>query len=116
MEILETLAKLLHFIGFSALLGGLLSQLFERPRKMVPVIGMGAGLAIVSGIGWFILEGIEDGWDEFDQVQFGIKFTLIFLVTALSMVSRKKGEEVGNEIYFAMVALVLAIFGVMIMM
>lgn len=112
MEILRHVLVLLHFIGFSALLGGLLVQARDPEKKVLAVMRDGIGTAFLAGL---LLVGVlEAGDNDVNHTKVAVKFAVGLVLLVLVMANMRK-ERIPSGLYWGLVALtvgnmVVAIF------
>ena len=120
METTYKVFLVLHFIGLAGLLGGLLSQIYVKPKKVQPIVLHSAWLMIIAGIA---MVGINQSMHSSDstvelvnQTTVGIKSLVIAIILTLGYMNFKK-SELSTKIWGAMTGLAvlnicLAVFGI----
>jgi hypothetical protein len=84
-ELLYNVFLFLHFVGFAALIGGLLCQLGEPSRLVTPLILIGAALQLVTGLVLLFIT-IEDA----NHLKVTIKLVLTAVILGLALLRRNK--------------------------
>ena len=94
MQFTYNLFLVLHFIGISGLLGGLLAQIAVKPKQLPKFVLHSAWLAFIAAI---VMVGInqmmhsDDATIEvLDHVKVAVKSTILILVLALGYLNIKK--------------------------
>ena len=111
---------MLHFIGLAGLLGGLLSQISAKPKKVQPIVLHSAWLMIIAGTA---MVGINQAMHSDDatvelvnQTTVGIKSLVIAVILTLGYKNFKKSElptkTWGAMTGLAVLNIVLAVFGI----
>jgi len=120
MSIAYNAFLVLHFIGLAGLLGGLLSQLSAKPKKLAPFILHSAWLMIIAGVA---MVGINQAMHSnnatvelVNQVTISIKSLIIGAILTIGYSNIKKSElstkAWGLMSSLAVLNIVLAVFGV----
>ena len=88
---------MLHFIGLAGLLGGLLTQISNKPKKLQPFVLHSAWLMIIAGIAMVGLNQAMHADDAtvelLDHVTVSIKSTVIAVILTISCRSRCPNQE-----------------------
>jgi hypothetical protein len=84
-EFLFDLFLVIHFAGLAALLGGMLCQLGEPSRQITPLILIGAGVQLVTGIVLLLLT-LEDA----NHLKVTVKLVITAVVLGLGLLRRGK--------------------------
>ena len=96
METTYKIFLVLHFIGLAGLLGGLLTQIPNKPKKLQPLVLHSAWLMIIAGIAMVGLNQAmhaEDAAVELlDHVKIAIKSTIVAVIITLGYLNIKKSE------------------------
>lgn len=115
MEFLYNLFLVLHFIGLAGLLGGLLAQIPNNPKRLEKLVLHSAWLMFVAGV---VMVGInqmmhaDDSTVEIlDHITVAIKSTVIVLILTFGYLNVKK-SVLSNKVWSIMSA--LALFNVVI--
>lgn len=104
METLRLVLVFVHFVGFAALLGGLLVQVRDADKRVLPVMRDGIGTAFLAGL---LLVGVlEAGDDEVDNAKIAVKFTVALVVLVLVMANTRK-PRIPAGLYWGLLALTL---------
>lgn len=90
MEILEKSLLVIHIIGLSMILGGVLvqSKLLRSGAKVLPAIRHGAYTQLASGI--LLVAVIKATDDDLNTVKIAVKLGIAVLVLVLALINRKK--------------------------
>ena len=119
METTYKIFLVLHFIGLAGLLGGLLAQISNKPKKLQPFVLHSAWLMIIAGIAMVGLNQAMHADDAtvelLDHVTVAIKSTVIAVILTLGYMNIKK-TELSTKIWavmtsLAVVNIVAAVFG-----
>ena len=120
METTYKIFLVLHFIGLAGLLGGLLSQISAKPKKVQAIVLHSAWLMIIAGTA---MVGINQSMHSNDatvelvnQTTVGIKSLVIAVILGLGYKNFKKPELPtkiwGTMTGLAVLNIVLAVFGI----
>jgi lysylphosphatidylglycerol synthetase-like protein (DUF2156 family) len=102
MEILRDIFVFLHFVGLSALFGGLFVQLKSEHRVVNNAVIHGALTQVVTGL---LLVGLLEGMaEEVDNAKIGVKLLVALVITVLAFANRKK-TAVPNGLFFGLLGL-----------
>jgi hypothetical protein len=115
MEQARLVLKLLHFVSWAALLGGVLTLSGATEKRLAASAVWGARLAFVTGL---LLVGIKEGLaksggDPVDHMKIGIKLLLGLAVVGMIEASRKKGLSGGmyaGVVGVSLLAIAVAVF------
>ena len=115
MEFLYNLFLVLHFIGLAGLLGGLLAQIPNKPKRLEKLVLHSAWLMFLAGV---VMVGINQMMHSddptvavLDHITVAIKSTVILLILAIGYLNIKK-SVLSNKVWAIMSA--LALFNVVI--
>jgi hypothetical protein len=109
MEILRDILVFLHFIGLSALFGGLFVQIKADPRVVNNAMLHGILTQLVTGL---LLVGVLEGMDEeVDNAKIGVKLVVALVIAVLIFANRKK-PSLPNGLYFGLMGLTVLNIGV----
>jgi hypothetical protein len=96
METTYKIFLVLHFIGLAGLLGGLLTQIPNKPKKLQPLVLHSAWLMIIAGTA---MVGINQAMhannatvELLDQVKIAIKSIVVAVILTLGYINIKKTE------------------------
>ena len=96
METTYNIFLVLHFIGLAGLLGGLLAQISNKPKKLQPLVLHSAWLMIIAGIAMVGLNQAMHADDStvelLDHVKIAIKSTVVTVILTLGYMNIKKSE------------------------
>ncbi len=96
METTYKIFLVLHFIGLAGLLGGLLTQIPNKPKKLQPLVLHSAWLMIIAGIAMVGLNQAMHADDAtvelLDHVKIAIKSTIVAVIMILGYLNIKKSE------------------------
>lgn len=103
MEILRDVLVFFHFIGLSALFGGLFVQLKADPRVVNNAVLHGALTQVVTGL---LLVGVleADPNAEVNHVKIGVKLVVALVITVLAFANRRKPALPGG-LFFGLMGL-----------
>jgi hypothetical protein len=105
METVRLLLLVVHILGFSALIGGLLVQLGPEAKKVNGAIRDGAGTAFLAGL---LLVGVlEAGDTEVNHAKIGVKLVIGLVVLVLVMANLKK-PSIPKGLFYGLLALAVA--------
>jgi hypothetical protein len=116
MDNVRLALRLLHFLAWGALLGGLFAASGNAEKKLAASTVWGARLAFVTGL---LLTGIKEalakapGGTPVDHAKIGIKLLLGLAVTGMIEASQRKGMSDGmrmGAIAVSVLAMAVAIF------
>ena len=119
METTYKVFLVLHFIGLAGLLGGLLAQIPNKPKKLQPLVLHSAWLMIIAGIAMVGLNQAMHADDAsvelLDHVTVAVKSTIIAVILTLGYINLKK-PTLSTKIWgvmtgLAVVNIVVAVFG-----
>jgi hypothetical protein len=90
MEILRNALLVIHIVGLSMILGGVLvqSKLFRSGAKVLPAIRHGAYTQVATGI--LLVAVIKAADDDLNNVKIAVKLGVAVLVLVLALVNRNK--------------------------
>jgi len=119
METTYKVFLVLHFIGLAGLLGGLLAQIPNKPKKLQPLVLHSAWLMIIAGIAMVGLNQAMHADDAsvelLDHVTVAVKSTIIAVILTLGYINLKKPtlstKFWGIMTGLAVVNIVVAVFG-----
>jgi hypothetical protein len=96
METTYKIFLVLHFIGLAGLLGGLLTQIPNKPKKLQPLVLHSAWLMFIVGIAMVGLNQAMHADDAtvelLDHVKIAIKSTVVAVILILGYINIKKAE------------------------
>ena len=94
MDIAYKLLLVLHFIGLAGLLGGLLAQIPNKPKKLQPFVLHSAWLMFIAGVAMVGVNRAMHANDSsvalLDHVPVSIKSTVILVILVLGYLNVKK--------------------------
>lgn len=88
MEILRLVLLVLHILGFSALIGGLLAQAGTGEKRVNAAMRDGVGTAFVAGIA--LVGVLEAGDSDVDHAKIGVKLLIGLVLLVLVMANARK--------------------------
>ncbi|GAA4811910.1 hypothetical protein ACFQ0K_04355 [Nocardioides caeni] len=102
MDTLRLILLIIHILGFSALIGGLLAQAGPGEKKVTGVMRDGVGTAFLAGL---LLVGVLEGGDgDVNHAKVGVKLLLGLVLLVLVMANMRR-ERIPNGLWIGMVAL-----------
>ena len=111
MQFTYNLFLVLHFIGISGLLGGLLAQIAVKPKQLPKFVLHSAWLAFIAAI---VMVGINQMMHSddvtvqvLDHVKVAVKSTILILVLALGYLNIKKAA-LSNKAWGLMTLLTIS--------
>ena len=106
MENLRLVLLLVHLLGFSALLGGLLVQVREPVKTVNTLTRDGAGTAVVAGV---LLLGVLEAMHgvTVDHTKIAVKLVIGLAILGLVMANLRK-ERIPDALWGLLLALTLA--------
>ena len=91
METLRLILLVLHIVGFSALIGGLIVQAGSgEPKRVNPAMRDGVGTAFLAGL--FLVGVLEAGEPPVDHGKVGVKLGIGLILLALVMANSRKKQ------------------------
>ncbi len=111
MELLENALVFVHFVGWAALLGGMVVQMREPTKTVNAAMRDGIGLAFLAGL--FLVGILESGDEAVNQGKVAVKFGVGLVVLVLVMANMRK-ERIPDGLFWGLMALTLANMGVAI--
>jgi len=111
MEFSYNLFLVLHFIGISGLLGGLLAQIAVKPKQLPKFVLHSAWLAFIASI---VMVGInqmihsnDSTVEVLDHVKVAVKSTILIIVLAIGYLNIKKAA-LSNKAWGLMMLLTIS--------
>lgn len=96
MEILKDVVLILHFLGLAAIIGGVLAQMRQTPKRVDALVVHGALTQMVTGVA---LVGLDQALDDpVDNTKVGIKLVILLVITVLAWRNRK-AEAVATWVW-----------------
>jgi hypothetical protein len=107
METLRLILLIVHILGFSALIGGLLAQAGgpRDEKKVTGVMRDGIGTAFVAGLA--LVGVLEAGDDPVNHAKIGVKFAIGLVLLVLVMANTRK-ERIPFGLWLGLLLLALA--------
>ncbi len=88
METLRLILLVLHILGFSALIGGLLAQAGSGEKKVNAAMRDGIGTAFVAGLA--LVGVLESGDDPVNHAKIAVKLLVGLVILVLVMANNRK--------------------------
>ena len=111
MQFTYNLFLVLHFIGISGLLGGLLAQIAVKPKQLPKFVLHSAWLAFIAAIVMVGINQMMHGDDAtvqvLDHIKVAVKSTILILVLALGYLNIKKAS-LSNKAWSLMTLLTIS--------
>ncbi len=104
MELLEHVLVFLHFVGWAALLGGMVVQMREPTKSVNAAMRDGIGLAFLAGL--FVVGVLEGGDEPVNHAKIAVKFGVGLVVLVLVMANMRK-ERIPDGLFWGLMALTL---------
>ncbi len=111
MQFTYNLFLVLHFIGISGLLGGLLAQIAVKPKQLPKFAMHSAWLAFIAAV---VMVGInqmmhsDDATVEvLDHIKIAVKSTILIIILALGYLNIKKAA-LSNKVWSLMTLLTIS--------
>lgn len=102
MEFSYNLFLVLHFIGISGLLGGLLAQIAVKPKQLPKFVMHSAWLAFIAAVVMVginqMMHGDDSTIEVLDHVKVAVKSTILIVVLALGYLNIKKAA-LSNKVW-----------------
>ena len=89
MEVVKGLLLILHFIGLSAIIGGVLVQLRAETRRIDAFVLHGAWTQLLTGVA---LVGVVEAMDDYevDNVKIAVKLLVLLAILGIAFAFRKR--------------------------
>jgi hypothetical protein len=111
MDIAYKLFLTLHFIGLAGLLGGLLAQIPNKPKKLQPFVLHSAWLMFIVGVAMVgvnrAMHADDSSVELLDHVPVSIKSTVLLVILVLGYLNVKKAA-LSTKIWGIMTVLSIA--------
>ncbi|WP_139978080.1 hypothetical protein [Nocardioides litoris] len=102
METVRLVLLVVHILGFSALIGGLLAQAGPGEKRVNAAMRDGVGTAFVAGL---LLVGVLEGLDEsINYAKIAVK-TVVGLVLLVLVMANVRKERIPQGLWAGMLAL-----------
>ncbi len=115
MEFAYNLFLVLHFVGLAGLLGGLLTQIPNKPKRLEKFVLHSTWLMFIAGLAMVginqMMHADDPTVEVLDHITVAIKSTVIVLILVLGYLNIKK-SVLSNKVWAIMSA--LALFNVVI--
>lgn len=111
MELLEHALVFVHFVGWAALLGGMVVQIREPVKSVNAAMRDGIGLAFLAGL--FLVGILESGDETVNHAKIAVKFGIGLVVLVLVMANMRK-ERIPDGLFWGLMLLTLGNMGVAI--
>jgi peptidoglycan/LPS O-acetylase OafA/YrhL len=104
MELLENVFLLIHFLGWAALVGGLVVQFRSEEKCVLPAMRDGVGTAFVAGL---VLVGIaEMGTEPVNHIKVAMKFVIGGVILVLVMMNMRQ-PKIGEKVFYTVLGLTI---------
>ena len=105
METLRLILLILHILGFSALIGGLLAQVGPGEKRVTGVMRDGVVTAFLAGL---LLGGVLEGGDDpVNHAKVAVKLTIGLVLLVLVMANMRKAK-IPNGLWAGLLVLAIA--------
>ena len=96
MQILKDVVLILRFLGPAAIIGGVLAQMRQTPKRVDALVVHGALTQLVTGVA---LVGLDQALDDpVDNTKVGIKLVILPVITVLAW-RHRKAEAVATWVW-----------------
>ena len=96
MQILKDVVLIRHFLGPAAIIGGVLAQMRQTPKRVDALVVHGALTQMVTGVA---LVGLDQALDDpVDNTKVGIKLVILLVITVLAW-RHRKAEAVATWVW-----------------
>ena len=96
MQILKDVVLILRFLGLAAIIGGVLAQMRQTPKRVDALVVYGALTQMVTGVA---LVGLDQALDDpVDNTKVGIKLVILLVITVLAW-RHRKAEAVATWVW-----------------
>jgi len=102
METVRLLLLVVHILGFSALIGGLLVQLGPDTKKVNAAMRDGVGTAFLAGLA--LVGVLEAGDEDVNRAKIGVKLVVGLVLLVLVMANLKK-PSIPQGLFYGLIAL-----------
>ncbi len=92
--------RFLHLLGMASLVGGTLSQLKDKAKRVNTAMKHGAYIQLVTGLA---MVAIKEPY--VDHAKIGIK--LLILLVIVGLLFKHKNREISHRLYFGMLFLTI---------
>jgi len=105
MELLEHLLLVVHILGFSALLGGLLVQARSPEKSVNSLMRDGIGTAFVAGL--LMVGVIESDEGDLNHTKIAVKGVIALVILVLTMANLRK-PRISQGLWALLLVLTIA--------
>lgn len=105
METLRLVLLIIHILGFSALIGGLLAQAGTAEKRVNGAMRDGVGTAFLAGLA--LVGVLEAGDDPVNHAKVAVKFGIGLVLLVLVMANTRK-QHIPNGLWAGLVLLSVA--------
>jgi peptidoglycan/LPS O-acetylase OafA/YrhL len=102
METVRLLLLVVHILGFSALIGGLLVQLGQETKEVNAAMRDGVGTAFLAGLA--LVGVLEAGDEDVNHPKIAVKLVVGLALLVLVMANLRK-PSIPQGLYYGMLAL-----------
>ena len=96
MQILKDVVLIRHLLGLAAIIGGVLAQMRQTPKRVDALVVYGALTQMVTGVA---LVGLDQALDDpVDNTKVGIKLVILLVITVLAW-RHRKAEAVATWVW-----------------
>ncbi len=112
METVRLILLIIHILGFSALIGGLLAQVGPGDKRVTGVMRDGVGTAFLAGL---LLVGVLEGGDApVNHGKVAVKLVIGLVLLVLVMANMRK-EKIPNGLWAGLLVLAVVEVGVAVL-
>lgn len=105
METLRLILLIIHILGFSALIGGLLAQAGAGGKRVNAAMRDGVGTAFLAGLA--LVGVLEAGDDPVNHAKIGVKLLIGLVLLVLVMANARK-DRIPQGLWAALLLLSIA--------
>lgn len=102
MQVVRLTLLLLHLLGFSVLVGGLIGQARQETKRVTGLVRGGAGLAVVTGIA--LVGVIEADGGTVDTAKIAVKLGISVVILVLALAGRRR-EQISTGLWVMLLML-----------
>lgn len=112
METLQNVVLVVHFLGWAALFGGLVTQLRSTDKSITAPIRDGIGTAVLAGVA--LVGFLEAGDEEVNHAKVAVKLTVGLVILVLVMMNARK-PRIADGLFWTILGLTVVNVGVAVL-